>query len=165
MKVITVHSKANGTQHILVDDSDYDFLIEYNWFIYRCTHKGKKARTMYAVTHTKGVTIRMHRLIMGVTNPKQLVDHKDSNGLNNQRENIRVATPQQNQFNMRPFVSNKSGFKGVSYHKGDKVYMVFLRVNKKNTYFGSYKTSIEAATRWNELARQHHGEYAYQNPV
>lgn len=165
MKHITVYSKANGTHAILIDDEDFDLISKHKWFIYRCIFKGKKARTFYAVAHIKGSTVRMHRLLMGVSNPKILVDHKDHNGLNNQRGNLRIASAQQNQFNMRPFKSNKSGFKGVSYHKGDKMYMVFLRVNNKNTYFGSYKTPTDAAKRWNELARQHHGDFAYQNPV
>lgn len=165
MKIIRVDSTANGSHDIMIDDQDYDFISQYKWFIYRCTFKGKKARTMYAVSRINGKTIRMHRLILGHNDPKTLVDHKDHNGLNNQRSNLRTATPQQNLFNCRPFKSNKTGFKGVSFHKGDKKYMVFLRVNGRNSYFGSYDSPSDAAKKWNELARQYHGEFAYQNPV
>lgn len=165
MKHITIYSKTHGTHVVLVDDNDYDLVIQFKWFIYRCTFKGKKARTFYAIARIKNVMTRMHRLIMDAHNPKILIDHKDHNGLNNQRDNLRLANAKQNQFNMRPHVNNKTGFKGVSYHKGDKMYMVFMKVNDKNTYFGSYKTPVDAAKRYNELARQYHGEFAYQNPV
>lgn len=165
MKHITIYSKVNGTHSVLVDDEDYDIVSKYKWFIYRCTFKGKKARTFYAVAHIGKVTVRMHRLLMDVSDPKILIDHIDHNGLNNQKSNLRTASPQQNLFNMRPFKINKTGFKGVSYNKKDKRYAVFLRVNRKTTFFGNYKTAEEAAKRWNELARIHHGEFAYQNPV
>jgi hypothetical protein len=165
MKQITIHSKVNGTHSILIDDEDYDYVSKFNWHIYRCTFRGKKARTFYAVACINGVTIRMHRLLLGLNDPKILVDHKDHDGLNNQRDNLRIASAQQNQFNMRPFKSNKTGFKGVSYNKKDKRYAVFLKVGRKNTFFGNFKTPIEAASKWNELARQHHGEFAYQNQI
>jgi hypothetical protein len=165
MKHITIYSKVNGIHSILIDDEDYDYVSKFNWCIYRCTFKGKKARTFYAVAKVDGMAIRMHRLLLGLSDPKILVDHKDHNGLNNQRDNLRIASAQQNQFNMRPFNSNKTGFKGVSYNKKDKRYAVFLMVSNKNTFFGNFKTPIEAAIKWNEMARQYHGEFAYQNQI
>jgi hypothetical protein len=165
MKKLTINSAANGRQDILIDDEDYGLVSQYNWFIYACSVKGKRARTMYAVAHIKGRTVRMHRLILKVIDRKVIVDHKDHNGLNNQKSNLRIATSQQNQFNMRPFNSNKTGFKGVSYNKKDKRYAVFLGVNNKHRFFGNFSTAVEAAKKYNELARQYHGEFAYQNPI
>jgi len=54
----------------------------------------------------------MHRFIMGVTDPSIQIDHKATKEtLNNCRDNLRVATPSQNQ-------ANREYFKGASGHKG-----------------------------------------------
>ena len=52
----------------------------------------------------------MHCFLMG----QKSIDHKDGNGLNNQRSNLRPATAPQNGANQGKHRNNKSGFKGVS---------------------------------------------------
>ncbi|MCH7719226.1 MAG: HNH endonuclease, partial [Chloroflexi bacterium] len=55
----------------------------------------------------------MHRLITNA--PKGLiVDHIDHNGLNNTRNNLRLCTPEQNDYNRRPQKGSTSKYKGVS---------------------------------------------------
>jgi hypothetical protein len=78
-----------------VDAEDYELVSKYSWHY----------RDGYAVTKTRlpdgrRVTIQMHRLITGTTDPFILVDHKDQNRLNNSRSNLREVTPKQNANNM-----------------------------------------------------------------
>ncbi len=40
--------------------------------------------------------LAMHRAIMGVTDPKVEVDHRDNDGLHNRRENLRLCTHKEN---------------------------------------------------------------------
>lgn len=59
----------------------------------------------------------LHRFIMKAPEALQ-VDHIDNNPLNNCRENLRLATPHQNQQNRAGAMRNsRSGVRGVSYGK------------------------------------------------
>jgi len=72
-----------------VDDEDFEYLNQWKWFAL------KDAQTFYAARgiYLKG-NILMHRQLLGLTNSEVKGEHKDRNGLNNQKENLRVATLQ-----------------------------------------------------------------------
>ena len=95
----------------LIDAADYTLVKDYNWCAVN-THN-----LWYAVGRQKGSRkqVKMHRLLLGITNSKILVDHKDGDGLNNTRENIRVATSSQNGANRNS--TGKSKYLGVSLSK------------------------------------------------
>lgn len=84
----------------LVDDEDFERLNAVKW----CVHKGK--RTFYAVRHLSRAMghglIQMHNVVAGDPPPGLERDHRDGNGLNNQKENLRLCTTQQNQMNASP---------------------------------------------------------------
>jgi hypothetical protein len=87
-----VHGAGKAAE---VDPEDFELVSKYSW----CLRDG------YAVTKTrlpngKRVTLQMHRLITGTTDPFILVDHKDRNRLNNCRSNLREVTPKENANNM-----------------------------------------------------------------
>lgn len=58
----------------------------------------------------------MHRMIVGLD--VAAVDHRDGNGLNNRRANLRAATFSQNNQNARKRPGCTSRYKGVDWHKG-----------------------------------------------
>jgi excisionase family DNA binding protein len=58
----------------------------------------------------------MHRLIAGAARGEE-VDHKDGDGLNNRRVNLRICTRRQNNMNRKKGSGCSSNFKGVSYFK------------------------------------------------
>src|ERR1043165_2122866 len=76
----------------LVDDCDYEWLSQWKW----CAHVAKGGRTAYAF-RAKGIA--MHRVIMNAPEGMD-VDHRDHNGLNNTRANLRICTHAENQRNM-----------------------------------------------------------------
>jgi hypothetical protein len=78
-----------------VDTADYELVSKYSWH-YRDGYAVAKTR----LPDGRRVTIQMHRLIMGTTDPFILVDHKDQNRLNNVRSNLREVTPKENANNM-----------------------------------------------------------------
>lgn len=107
----------------------------------------------------------MHRAILGI-NSKTKVDHKDGDGLNNQRQNIRVATTSQNGGNRRKQAKpTSSKFKGVCWHKRDKVWQVMIMANGKYTYVGFFQSEVEAAMAYNKAATSLFGEFAHLNEV
>lgn len=103
----------------------------------------------------------MHRQILGLTDPKIFTDHKDHNGLNNQRSNLRIATHGQNMANKSP--SGKSKYMGVSWNKNDKKWRSQIRKNRVTIYLGSYINEIDAAIAYNNKAVEVHGEFANLN--
>jgi hypothetical protein len=78
----------------IVDDEDYEFLKKFKWYL----NKGKI--TFYARAKINGKMVRMHRLILKA-NSTQIIDHKDRNGLNNQKDNLRFYTLSQNAMNRK----------------------------------------------------------------
>src|SRR4030066_295203 len=100
-----------------VDDEDFKYLMQWNW----CAIKGRK--TFYAVRHDGILPFRksvsMHSVIMDT--PKGMkTDHKDNDGLNNTRKNLRICTNTQNLQNAKKHSDNTSGYKGVSWYERDK---------------------------------------------
>lgn len=106
--------------------------------------KGSKAGTLhhsgYVYLRINGKHYASHRLIFMMFNGylPEFIDHIDRNKSNNKIENLRATTKQQNSFNANLSKANSSGIKGVSWHKKDKKWQVYLSVNKKLKNFGSY---------------------------
>lgn len=112
----------------------------------------------------KRTTLYLHREIMAA--PKGLVvDHRDHDTLNNQKENLRVCTHQENMFNRPLSVRSKTGFKGVTWHTSKKKYGAAIRARNKKYFLGYFTDKIEAAKAYNEAAKIHHGEFAYLNKI
>lgn len=108
-------------------------------------------------------------MIMGVWETERPhVDHKNHNGLDNRRRNLRLATIGQNTKNLIITKRNTTGYKGVYlYKKGANagLYTATLKSDNK-TYFGGYfNTAIEAAVRYNELALKYHKDFAWLNKI
>ncbi len=88
--------KLTQEKFAIIDDKDFELISKYKW--YACEwHKN----SWYALTNVKingcRRTMSMHRLLLNF--PKNQTDHRDGNGLNNRRENLREATNIQNQRN------------------------------------------------------------------
>ena len=101
----------------IIDTEDIYKVSKYSW----CAHQVRKSELVYGITNLPRVNGKkkmqlLHRLILD--NPKEYeVDHIDGNGLNNKKENLRLATRKQNAHNCKKPVNNTSGIKGVSKEK------------------------------------------------
>ncbi len=144
----------------LVDDEDFEYLNQFKWQVFL----KKNGNTCYAQrSYKKGKNISMHREILGLTDPKIQGDHIDGNGLNNQRYNLRTATHTQNQRNRKNFIKGTSKYKGVSWDKKNKKWIVRIRNGGKQIYLGHFLDEIEAAKKYDEMAKIYHKEFAYIN--
>ncbi len=101
------------------------------------------------------------RLIMNVIDPKVTVDHKDRNIWNNRKDNLRIATRQQQLYNTASY--SKTGFKGV-YNNGFS-FIVRIRLDGKLSSFGTYENIYEAAACYNVEVSEIHGDFAVYNKV
>lgn len=144
----------------LVDDGDYPLVRRLKWYA------AKRGKTWYAACNSKNADgsptlIYMHRVIVGAT-PDQQVDHRDGNGLNNQRQNIRFCTNAGNQANSRPH--NRRGWpKGVRW-KGEKnKWQARIVMDGRERHLGYFDTPEEASAAYDAAAKVAFGEFARLN--
>lgn len=90
--------------------------------------------------------------------PENEIDHKDLDTLNNSYENLREATPSQNQYNQKKPKCNTSGYKGVS-HVGNR-WIARIKIAKKHIHLGSFDCPHVAYFHYCIAARENHGTYA-----
>ena len=106
---------------VLVDDEDFVVLNHYLWNYKERWGKGYAIRYGFCPVRYKYSSFLMHRVIMKLPfDNKQIVDHIDGNGLNNQKSNLRLCTQQQNIQNKKPHKNCVSKYKGVSYCSTEK---------------------------------------------
>jgi hypothetical protein len=143
----------------LVDDEDFELLNQYKW----CAAKNKN--TYYAESKINNINVKMHRLIMK-TEKGNVVDHKDHNGLNNQKCNVRNCTNAQNSKNRTKSKSQSSSkYIGVIYRGDVSSWQASIRVNYVLINLGFFKTQNEAAEAYNKAAIKYFGEFANLNTI
>ena len=144
--------------HAIIDASDAQVAGTHNWSAFM----GK--RTVYAARNSKledgkgKATIFLHREIL---TPEDgfYVDHISGNGLDCRRINLRPATCAQNAQNSRRRKDNKSGLKGVSWHKQRGAWVAQISVHGKRRHIGLFPTKYEAHEAYKEFSKQVHGEF------
>lgn len=159
MITIYIKSKTYGVKGIHIDAKDFALVNKYKWHIRKTA-----ADTFYLFTQKNHRIYKLHRLILNC--PKKLVvDHIDGNSLNNTRRNLRICTQSENTRNRRINKNNKSGYKGVSYHKQTNSWQVEIQYDNKRIYGKTYKDKKDAALAYNKLAIEHHGKFAKLNII
>ena len=143
----------------LIDEADFDLVRKHAWYVMKSPRSSYAGTSIYE--NGKQKTIRLHRLILGVTESKLQVDHIDGNGLNNRRSNLRVCSSAQNMMNKRKYLNSTSGIKGVYAvrnkwraiitHKGDRFNL------------GLFEQREDAAKAYDMAARNLFGEFANLN--
>lgn len=158
MRKILVNSALHGVKEILLDDDVYEELKNFTWCVQ------KQGNKFYAMRkHNRTKTIIMHRSIMNVIDRNVYVDHIDGNGLNNQRNNLRLSTHSENLCN-RPSVKNsKSIYKGVAWVSSHKKWRASIQANKVQKVLGYFNNEIEAAKAYDAVVKSYHGEFASLN--
>lgn len=92
------------------------------------------------------------------------VDHRNGNGLDNQKDNLRVCTRLQN---ARSFASKRknasSKFRGVSRDFDREKWFADIRVLRKTIHLGRYEQEEDAAKAYDAAAKIYFGEFASPN--
>lgn len=140
----------------LIDDPDFQSVSEHKWFAVT------DGWNWYAARKVKKQQQRLHNFLMEPP-PGVRIDHRDGNGLNCQRRNMRISTHAQNQQNRRSKNPHTSRFKGVSWRKSHKRWVAQIRVDRQVVYLGLFEREEDAARKYDAAAEKHFGEFALTN--
>lgn len=149
----------NGLE-AFISDCDEDRVSQHQWHTfcvrgiwYAATGRKDKPRRLY-----------LHRFIMDAPEGME-ADHRDGNGLNNQRDNLRLCTHAENLRNRGKQANGSSGYKGVTYFKGGNLWRAQIKLNGKSIGLGVYNTAEQAAIAYNHAAKDLFGDFAVFNDV
>ncbi len=118
-----------------------------------------KNRNHYYIKESGGTNQWLHRLLLKAPNGK-IVDHKNGDGLDNRRENIRLTTHAGNMRNARSYCGT-SKFKGVSKFRNK--WKAQIHEGKRAIYLGLFEIEEDAAKAYDTAAVLLYGDEAYLN--
>ena len=142
--ILTMLGRDGSEYPVLFDAADEATVRGYRWHL---------SAYGYAVTFTARDEagsrhgLRLHRVLLGLApNDGTIVDHKDGNRLNNQRDNLRIVTSLINGANRAVEEGRGSSrFRGVSWDRSRGAWVAYAKVNYKKHHLGRFATEAEAA--------------------
>ena len=141
---------------------------QFTWLVSTAEFVGKiagfpKRDRAYWLIQIGPKRYRAHRLAwfyMTGEWPKDLIDHRDGDGLNNRWANLREADSSKNTQNSRRRSDNRSGLKGVNFVARLNKWKSRVSLNGKRIYLGSFATPEAAHAAYAAKAIELHGEFA-----
>ena len=136
----------------LVDDEDYErILARGKWYAH------KSGKTWYAERNLHGRNERMHWVVLCT---RRRLDHKDGNGLNCQKNNLRFATYIQNGMNQARHTNNKSGIHGVFWNAEKRKWQAQIKAAGKKRHLGYFALLTEAAEARRQAELKYFGSFS-----
>lgn len=157
---MTKQIRISDGSFVTVDDDDYEILMERKW---QQNGNGYAVRGVH-IGGRKYKKIIMHRFIMKAEKG-EFVDHINGDKSDNRKENLRIATSQQNSMNIGLRTNNKSGYKGVRYEARRGKWKAEIKKDYRNIFLGYFDNKHDAARAYNEGAKKYHGEFASLNII
>lgn len=163
---IELHRRDEESLWTIIDLEDLERVINhpYTWFaIYDDDIKNYYAKSSVYNPNTKlSKPLPLHQYIMNANG--NIVDHKNSNTLDNRKSNLRVVPDCNNSMNRKSRnKNNTSGYRNVSWNKNDKKWVVQMQIDKKNTLLGKFDDVHEAGKFAEEMRKKYYGEFAGKN--
>ncbi len=138
--------------YLLLDESDFPHLEGRRYSVF----ENDNCRYAWA-SH-----IYLHRDMMGLERGDSLtVDHRDGNGLNCRRYNMRVCTQYENNSSRPTYPRGKSGWRGVYEEDGGWKAVIWHR--GKQIYVGGFRDPVTAARAYDVRAIALRGEFTCLN--
>jgi hypothetical protein len=136
--------KLTKNKFAIVDEDDFKNLSAYKWY---CHTSGSKT---YARARINGELVYMHRLLL---NCHEEIDHKNGNGLDNRKNNLRPCNRSENNI-------NRINTKGYYFEKTTSKYRAMIWFNGKKIDLGRHEKEDEARSAYVEKAKELYGEFA-----
>lgn len=147
----TIEIPLNDGLFTVISCTDLPLVLGYKWRAIPSPKNRKPILTWYVVSSTN---VLMHRLILGIHKLGRTVetDHRDGNGLNNVRDNLRIATRSVNTQNRRKFGSTSSKHRGVKPSSNGKRWLSRIYHDSKPILLGTHDTEEQAARAYDAAA-------------
>lgn len=145
-----------GKLWTVIDVADVDAISGRKWMA------TNKHRQFYALSRRlcdSPSTTYLHRLILNAGRG-EFVDHRDCNGLNNRRANVRLCTPSENAKNLRTPITNTSGLKGAFFSKEKSRWYSRIKCDGILINLGYFESVEEAHRAYVAAGQKYHGEFA-----
>lgn len=158
METNVVKIPLSKGQFALIDYEDFELVSKYKWY-------AKKSKNTYYAVCSVDKYLKMHRLILGLSDTSVFADHINGNGIDNRRSNLRSATPTQNSMNRSSAKNSSSKYKGVYWDEDRRKWASCMKSNGKTIYIGRFDNESEAALAYNKKATEVQGEFARLNII
>ena len=140
----------------VIDSADVPLVDGFNWCA--LVHKNAVYARRADCSGIKQRAVYLHRVILGEPDGMD-VDHRDGDGLNNRRNNLREATRSQNMCNQRISSRNTHGLKGVHWHKAAGKWQAHIKLNGRNRHLGLFTTPEAAYAAYCDASTRLHGDF------
>lgn len=163
--ILYVHKKDGEVIEVLVDTDDVCRIKKHNWYTVNYT----TANSLYVCTtiyygiidgKINNTVKLLHSFIMDV-DKGTILDHVDTDTLNNKKCNLRLSSIKQNSQNRRgKNINNTSGYRNVSWSNRESKWLVQVQVDGKNKCLGKFENVDEAGKFANDMRHKYYGKYA-----
>jgi hypothetical protein len=141
----------------VIDAIDVPIVEGFNWYVHSQAHTSYARREDNSCGKT--ITVYMHRVILGIPFGSE-GDHKDGNGLNNRRDNLREASRAQNNQNRGLYKSNTSGIKGVRLHKSTSKWIAQINAGGRRISLGFFSSVDDACAAYRRAQSEYHMDFS-----
>jgi hypothetical protein len=151
----------------IVSDDDYYRVNQLKWRVFMTRTPGKFYAAHDCKKTINGIQFRwcilMHRFILNAPPHKQ-VDHRDNNGLNNTRKNLRLCTNTENsRAKKNKSFGKASRFRGVSWKKDKRLWRATIKAEQKNIHLGYFTNELDAARAYDAAAVKYYRDFSSPN--
>lgn len=149
---------------VKVDNEDYTYLMLYDFALNNYGYPVGKPKPQYRKMGLFS-SVPIHKILIdkGVKGRHIVIDHKDGNKLNNQKDNLRICTHAENMKNRKPSTGGASQYKGVHWGKTIQNWRVRINLNNKKKVIGTFSNEIAAANAYNYYTKVYYDEFAQLN--
>lgn len=159
MVVKVFRKNKHGVHKITLDEEGIKLYQKHKWTIIKgVTGNFYMQRGFYI--NKKHRLILFHRELLNVLDQEVYIDHRDRDGLNNTKDNLRFCTKSQNALNSKPRLGTKSGVRGVAFHAKTKKWRAYITKNQKQIALGLYATIEQAAAVRKKAEVEMYGDFA-----
>lgn len=144
--VMTTHKGEN----FIFDLEDLETVSKHSWCI---------SKTGYLVANINKKTTKLHRFILGLSNPKIIVDHINGDAMDNRKSNLRICDNTENSRNCKISKNNTSGYPGVGITPNGR-FRARITVNRKEIRIGTFDTFEEAKQARIDAELKHFGDFS-----
>lgn len=156
----------NTDKKAIIDDEDYERIMSLglSWGL-------SNGYVVSTNRHKEWGQVRLHRVVLNCSRfDNTLIDHKDNDPLNCQKENIRFSTRSTNAVNVKRKVVSYgakyiSKYRGVYWQKRQSTWSAQIGYKYRIIHGGTFRSEVEAAKKANELYLKYFGEFGPQNII